>query len=387
MKLVFNPFFLYIFSFSIVFILYLLHWSNLFPPLSISLILFFTFTFVISFFLGLHIKKCRKNVFSNGIENSIKYSNNVKFLILGYISEFLYAKHIPIISIFNSPNDFTHFGGIPTFHVLLVTYNIFLSAVLFHRIICSFNTKIFLNFCIITLLPPLLMVNRGMFFTIFFTCLFIYLFSLKKIDLRKTIYCCIGIFLALYAFALIGSARIKDDATNRIFVAYTQPSEEFNSLGLSNMFLWPYMYVASPLGNLQTCINEYTPRYSISGFFLACICPDFIAKKITTFENEKAPPLISPTFNVSTMYYDAYIQYGYLGMIILYFIQTFYIYIIFLFPKSKINPYYTVTTSLMCTVIILNTFSNMWVFSAISFPIIWGPISLLFKRIKWSQLS
>jgi len=384
MKQILNPFFLYIFSFGIVFILYLLHWSNLFPPLSMSLITFFVLTFIISFFLGFHIKKCRKNIFSNEVIISTKYIRNVKLIFGGYMLEFIYAKHIPIISIFNSSDNFIHFGGIPTFHVLLVTYNIFLSSILFYRIISSFNKVLFLNFCIITVFPPLLMVNRGMFFTMFLTCLFIYLFSLKKIDLRKTIYCCVGIFLALYIFALIGSARIKDDVTNRIFVTYTQPTDEFNSLGLSNMFLWPYMYVASPLGNLQTCINEYTPRYSLNGFFLTCICPDFIAKKISITENEKAPPLISPTFNVSTMYYDAYVQYGYLGMLILYFIQVFYIYIIFLFSKSTNNPYYTVTISLMCSVIILNTFSNMWVFSAISFPIIWGPVSLLFKRIKWS---
>lgn len=49
------------------------------------------------------------------------------------------------------------------------------------------------------------------------------------------------------------------------------------------------------------------------------------------------------------------------------------------------NPYYTTTVSLSCSVVILNAFANMWTFSAISFPIIWGPISYFYERLDGSN--
>lgn len=383
MRFVLNPFFLYILSFSVSCLLYSLHWSNLFPDLSLELIVFLIGTFVCSLFLGLYLKKCRKNFYSKFNNSPSSDLRKAKLIICAYFLEFIYAKDIPLFSIFTSSESFVHFGGIPTFHVLLVTYNVFLSAVLFHRMLCQFNKVILFYFLLISIIPPLLMVNRGMFFTIFFSCLFIYLFSLKKIRVRKIVYCFLFVCMSLYLFAILGSARIQDD-NNTIFASYTQPSEEFELLGISDLFLWPYMYIASPIGNLQECIDDFHIQYSLNSFFWKNICPDFISKKIYSPQKNIHAPLISPTFNVSTMYYGAYMQLGYLGMILMFFWQTTLIYVLFLSTKPKNNQYYTVTASLTCTVVVLNTFANMWVFSAISFPIIWGPVSLFIKRLKWS---
>ena len=189
---------------------------------------------------------------------------------------------------------FVHFGGIPTIHVLLVTYTVFFSTFIFHRLICNFSRKLLYNFLIIAFFPPLLMVNRGMLFTIFFACLFVYLFSLKAFKRKILIYCIISISLALYLFSIIGSVRINDDENSTVFVAFTQPTDDFESLGISNMFLWPYMYIASPIGNLQNCIDIYQPTGIIFYFFFRkCICPDFISKHFYKSELE-SPPLISP---------------------------------------------------------------------------------------------
>ena len=299
-----------------------------------------------------------------------------------YVLEFLYAKRLPLLEILLGTEGFVHFGGIPTIHVLLVTYTVFFSTFIFHRLICNFSRKLLYNFLIIAFFPPLLMVNRGMLFTIFFACLFVYLFSLKAFKRKILIYCIISISLALYLFSIIGSVRINDDENSTVFVAFTQPTDDFESLGISNMFLWPYMYIASPIGNLQNCIDIYQPTGSFSTFFWKCICPDFISKHFYKSELE-SPPLISPVFNVSTMYTDAYAQLGYLGMGILFVMQTFVLYTVLLAFSAKKNPYYTTTVSLSCSVVILNAFANMWTFSAISFPIIWGPISYFLRKIRW----
>lgn len=92
-------------------------------------------------------------------------------------------------------------------------------------------------------------------------------FSLKAFKRKILIYCIISISLALYLFSIIGSVRINDDENSTVFVAFTQPTDDFESLGISNMFLWPYMYIASPIGNLQNCIDIYQPTGSFSTFF------------------------------------------------------------------------------------------------------------------------
>lgn len=382
MKKLINPFYLYIYAFGFVLALYSLHWSILLPDLSMGLMFFLILTFILSLIYGWHIQKCRKSFFSNPLNVSINCRAKVKLLLLLYVIEFLYSKRLPLLEILSDSDTFVHFGGIPTVHVLLVTYTVFFDTFLFHRLICNFNRKLLCDFFIISLLPPILMINRGMLFTIFFACLFVYLFSLKSLKRKILVYCVVSLSFALYIFTIIGSARINDDENSTVFTAFTQPSDNFKSLGISNMFLWPYMYIVSPIGNLQNCINEYQPQGSFYAFFWECVCPDFISKHFYESQSD-SPPLISPTFNVSTMYTSAYVQLGYLGMGILFIIQTFFLYIIFLAFSNKTNPYYTATVCLACSVVVLNTFANMWTFSAISFPIIWGPVSYLFIKIKW----
>lgn len=382
MKKLITPFYLYIFAFGFVLILYSLHWSLLLPNLSAGLITFLIITFILSVVYGRHIQRCRKSFFSYPLNVSINYSRRVLFLLILYAIEFLYSERLPLLEVFSNSDAFVHFGGIPTIHVLLVTYTVFFDTFLFHRLICKFNRKLLYKFLIISLLPPLLMVNRGMLFTVFFSCLFVYLFSLKSLKRKIVVYCIVSLSLALYLFTIIGSARINDDENSTVFTAYTQPTDEFNSLGISNMFLWPYMYIVSPIGNLQNCIDKYQPTGSFYAFFWECICPDFISKHFYESKSDSLP-LISPVFNVATMYIHAYAQLGYLGMGILFIIQTIFLYIILLMSNSKTNPYYTATVCLACSVVVLNTFANMWTFSAISFPIIWGPVSCFFMKIKW----
>ena len=386
MTKLFNPFFIYIYSFGFSLILYELGWSNLFPNLSTTLKLFFISTFIISLMLGWHIYRCRHSFFSNPLVVDIKDTRIIKCLLFFYVLEFIYARRIPLFSIFTDSDKFIHFGGIPTFHVLLVTYNVFFAVFLFHKLLCSYNKKVLLYCILISIIPPLLMVNRGMLLTIIFSCCFVFLFSLKQLIFKKIICCVFAVCVALYAFAIIGSARIQDTEDGRVFTAFTQPTDRFESLGISHFILWPYMYIASPIGNLQTCIDEYAPKESFSAFFLKCVCPDFIAEHIVALKENPTDgnlPLISPVFNTSTMYYVAYAQLGYLGMFALFIIQVFIIYVIFLSTTPRRNPFYTTTTSLASTVVVLNAFTNMWVFSAISFPIVWGFVSYYCTKLKW----
>lgn len=132
MKKIINPFYLYIYVFVIILMLYSLHWSILLPDLSIELIVFLLITFILSLIYGLHIQKCRKSFFSNPFDVSINVNRRVVLLGILYVLEFLYAKRLPLLEILLGTEGFVHFGGIPTIHVLLVTYTVFFSTFIFH---------------------------------------------------------------------------------------------------------------------------------------------------------------------------------------------------------------------------------------------------------------
>ena len=55
------------------------------------------------------------------------------FILFGYLLDFLYGGSIPLLSFLGGNFKFSHFGCIPTFHVILVTFNIYYSIRLFQK--------------------------------------------------------------------------------------------------------------------------------------------------------------------------------------------------------------------------------------------------------------
>ena len=367
-----NPFYIYTIVYTIAILMVYLGWSYLITPLQINLIGFILSTIIISLALGRYISKRFSPVFTYISFRSRDI--NILLLLLGcFLLEFIYAGYVPLLSIINLNTEFEHFGGIPTFHVFLTTFSVFYSCLLFYKYLCTKKIKCLIVY-ILSISPAILMLNRGMLMTILISCIYMYVYQVRhKIlhTISKLTIVCIAI---LYIFAHLGQTRSGDES-GAIIEAYADPSEVFRNSGLNSVLLWPYMYITSPIANLQKCINEYTPVYSLKGFVLNCIIPDFISKRIDVDFHIPTPPLISSTFNVSTMYYDAYIYMGYIGMYLLFIYQIIISMVIwFSFKRSK---YRIITTCIASTSISLGAFTNMWVFSAVSFPIIWSYIMMI----------
>ena len=92
-----NPFFIYVISFLLVFTIYSLGWSNMYPRLSLTVIGFFISTFIISISLGLLVDKTKAIEYNKLIFKS--YKKPILFLIfiwLGHCIQFLYFDEVPI---------------------------------------------------------------------------------------------------------------------------------------------------------------------------------------------------------------------------------------------------------------------------------------------------
>lgn len=364
-----NPFYIYILSFLLVFALYGLGWSNLYPNLGFGIIFFFLVTFIIFFFLGYLVDKLRVLDYMNLSMEKIgrKPVNFLMFLWIGYVIEFIYFGEVPLLSLINGVDgvNYKEFG-IKSFHVLLISFNSFLIVYLFHCYISTKRKKI-LFYYLLSILPAILVVNRGMFLIGILSSFIVFLMSRKRfLTIKQLIFTVTVLLVILYFFGVLGNLRSaagdptyipKESMATDVFMESSIPKE----------YYWTYLYGASPLANFQYNINTTKEvDYNILDLVLFELVPDVISKRVAyIFDRQPPEPnKVREWLTVGTVYSRAYSFAKWLGPILIFFYTTFVIIItIGLVPKS--NSYHVSSVAILSTLIFMNTFSNMFVFSGL----------------------
>ncbi|WP_318507254.1 hypothetical protein [Bacillus sp. T3] len=205
-----NPYFIHSFSFIAVLVAYLFNWSNLYPDLGLSLLMFLMLSILVAILLGRYIMKNNIIVFHN-----IPYRDYFAWItygiLFGYIIEFIYHRNFPLLAILtNTSLSYDEFG-IPTFHVFLVTFNSFFSITLFQVILSKTEKRIkTIVLFILNLVPSLLIINRGMLVIILISCVFVYLIKFQnKITLKKIVGLSFVLVICLYFFGVVGNMRVN----------------------------------------------------------------------------------------------------------------------------------------------------------------------------------
>ncbi|OLS37820.1 oligosaccharide repeat unit polymerase [Bacillus sp. MRMR6] len=394
-----NPYFIYISSFLAVLAAYSFKWSKLFPDIGIPLIVFFLGSMIIAFFIGRTFLK--RNIITF---NKLQFTHKVEwitYLILcGYFIEFLYhGGNFPLLAIFTKIPLSYHEFGIPTFHVLLVTFNSFFSVYLFQMILSETkNTRNLFIFFILTLVPSLLIMNRGMLVMILISCLFVYLIKYQRqITLNKVSGLLALGFLGLYLFGIVGNVRVNNTyqtntslLDNNLFMQIGGATEGFKDSLIPKEYFWGYIYLASPLANLQETINKYEHEEDINTlatftFVITQTIPDFISKRVVSLYELEVPSgkQITPELNVSTAFSQPFVILGWFGIslftIFIFIFAFFYILIL----KRLNSEYFVIGVAIMNTMFLFNTFSNMFSFTGLSFQLVYPLLFTLFspKRI------
>lgn len=375
-----NPFYIYILSFLGVILVYLLNWSNLYSSLSLSTIIFFAISFLIAGLLG------KKAITDKEFKyKDISNNNKLKHISIGifimYIVEFIYVGGAPLIT---PGMHYLEFQGIPMVHVFLFTFTIFYGVYLFHCYISTKN-KFTLLLYILNFIPAMLIISRGMIINIVVGSFFVLLskIGLKKIVNRKYI---IGIFIFIittfYIFGILGNIRVSmsDNRYNNFSSEYIMDiggaSKEFRNSIIPKPFFWSYIYVSSPLANLQKNIDGGKHRITPTDyyyFFLREIIPDIIARRLSdevAFDLGNYVKLIKPELIVGTSFLGGFYYLGWYGIIgiFIYLMLIIYLYIKLL---GKDNKFRTVGIAMLCNIIILNTFSNIIVFAGMSMQLLY----------------
>jgi hypothetical protein len=375
-----NPFHVYIISFSVVFVVYGLGWSEAFPNISLSVKIFFGITFFASFLLAYPINRRNKK-----IDFNIPVSSLNKIILIGitigYMIEFVYNKGIPVFLILKGTDyQYTSFG-IPTFHVFLHTFTSFYAVYLFHQYLSTKNRRILL-YTFYAFIPHILIVNRGSLLMVWVSILFVFLLSIKRLKIKYLLSILLLVLIILYLFGYLGNIR-SAYGDNTYIPRVSHASDHFLQSKVPNEYFWGYAYIASPMANFQYNINTQKPDPTFSDFFCFVkneLIFDFISKRLPgTCDVDKNKVL--EHFNVATEFTNPYCSLGWMGPIILFLFGSFitFFYLIFLPYNSK---YYISALAILLTVFVFNTFSNMWTFSGLSFQLLYPILGTIFKIKK-----
>ena len=374
-RVIANPFFVYPLSFILVFLLYNLGWSDLYPSLKLVTILFFIVSFVIYSVLGYFFQK-NKYIGYKYIPKEVSYIKHLKIIYIGFLIEFLYAGDIPLFSVIMGYDGVGYRDfGIKSLHVFLVSYNSFITVLLFHKYI-SEKTRKNLFVYLLSLLPALLIMGRGMIIIGLFSSFFVFIQSLTKgLSIKKILSISLIAIVVMYFFGLLGNLR--SGFGDPLYIPKnSKATNEFINSNIPKEFYWTYLYGASPLANLQYNINNQDDvKYNFFDFALFEIVPKVIHKRVALITGSEPvkPKLMVDWLTVGTIYSKSFGYVKWFGPIIMMLYVAFLlVFVIGMVPKS--SNYHVATTSVLSTLIFMNTFSNMVVFSGVilqlAFPIL-----------------
>jgi hypothetical protein len=308
--------------------------------------------------------------------------------------EFIYAGGIPLLKIIlKQPYDYRIFG-VPSLHVFVVTFSSFYTVYLFHLFL-SRRSWVLLALYFVNLAASMLIYNRGMLLFNLSATVFLYLIYKKHISGKQFAIGCIATLVVLFLFGVLGSLRVSREAkspySNDFFLQTGEATKSFQESIIPDEFFWTYIYVSSPLANLQHNINTYPIPETT--FDRTCqlinneIVMDFISKRINSFFQSQ--PIqdnrIPGPFNVSTIYSRAYSYLGWLGILIMMLTLVIVPWLYFKVLPSE-SPFFLTGTVILCTLYLFLAFDNTLRFTGLSFQLVY-PVLLHFGLRKLPQVQ
>lgn len=394
-KFLINPFVMYFVSFAIVLFFYSFGWSDAYPKLSWQLLLFLFVTMFVMLFCGY--------VFYRG--NYFKYTSITprprmikRLLIVNYlllIVEFYVARTIPILGYLfgNREMDYTEFG-LPFVHVIVANLFPVLAIYTFHCILSTPKGKErtkFYRYLFWAFLPAILIFNRGMMLYEITCMMMLYMMSIKSI--RKVLLGVVCSILGiLFLFGALGNLRTDTQEVKSLILEIGSATPEFKESWIPQEFFWAYLYIATPIGNLQYNMDrinvDVISNQDVAKYVNFELLPEIISKRIAAVFDytPKDRLLVINALNASSVYTGAYVYLGWIGMTVTFCFTLFFIFVTLLFVPPR-SPYFCTAVVLICCVVLFNVFNNMFTFMGLVpqllFPIFMSIPCL--RRIKLNE--
>jgi hypothetical protein len=351
-----NPFFLYCIAFSLAGFLYVWDWSNLYTELSFKLVLFFIISFLPFILLGYLF--IRKGHFKFEAEYRISFPVTYIFiliLVLGSMN-LAFGGVLPVLTHGSNYGTF----GMPIINPFFNTLCIYSSVIFFYSFLINRKNKL-LVFIVIILVFQVILFRRSTIIWILTSMVYLYLKQIGKIPFFVLIFCLIIFIFGSFWFGYLGTKR--NDTNRSRVISDLDASDRFKNLNISHNHYMTYLYLCSPLANLQKNVNDSKGcknENNFKDFIFYSILPQSLTRRVERGLSLSSPKcsLISPSLIVGSYYMMGFKTFGWLGMIILAMFLILYIVILMLLIPFK-SPFYIITVVLLTTTVSMLIFDNM----------------------------
>lgn len=388
-----NPHLVFVLAWMLCMFLYSLGGAGILPKLTFNLFIFIT-SFLLLFGVTAYFLKRSGFVLKPAGFVYINYTVLLLLNSLFFLPNFAYSG-IPLL---NGTRDDAF--GVPGLMILAVSFNSFTCAYYFYAYLHTRKKKllIYVAYC---LLFFVLMVSRGSILQTGVVMFFVWL-NVKNpvLTFKKVIIIFTSLLLVFYLFGVAGNYRTinsiaaiqnPDDPqasgipySNDLILQLGDASDAFRTV-IPGEFFWTYLYLTSPLSDLQYNIDISDPPFTVNRFGDVIVHEtmwDFISKRVDLLQGNtyKTPVLLIDQLTVSTTLAGSYTTAGWWGMVyMMMFYLVFPVFYLILIAKNQLG---VIGISVLCTVYLFSIFDNMFILSGLSFQIFYPIIFILAKNIK-----
>ena len=353
-----NPFAAYAAGFTLAIAVYSLGYSDLYPPLLLSLKWFLLATCAVSALLA--YASSNSAHLTDAIGEHVGTQLAIFLAIMSVFAlEVIVNRGIPLLLI-AADADFSYRDfGIPAIHVAFVG-SCYFFAVFWFDLYMLGNGRLFLGFSATALGTSLLIVNRGAFILTLMAIIIVYI---RRRGLNRRLLLSFGLLagVVLWGFGVLGDLRTHGLSGESIILSVGDASDKFLNSKIPTEFFWPYLYTSSPLANLQLNITDRLSTDTPSLYFMLEYLPDFVSKRLVPEASIVAasPLLVTDQLTVCTMYGRAFLLMGWLGLILgfAYFVAVSLV-CLSLLKRSK---YFVATAGVLSAIAFLGIFDNMYI--------------------------
>lgn len=364
-----NIFYLYALVWSFIFAFYLLNWSDLCEKLNFILILFLIYVIILSCVLGYRSKNFKEN---KNIHLKKNYSRKTTFVILiFFVIEFVINRKIPLIDvILGFSYQDTEFYTIPIIHNFFSAYAIFYSIYIVYYYAHTKEKRLIVDYVLLVCVFALLVQRQYVFIDV--VLMMYLLFSLnisrKKIftNVKSIVLTFVTLLGVLYIFGIAGNARYGNLwkwSDSSMIMKLGKINNNFPSF-IPEPYAWSYIYIVSPLANLNYNISIKNKSFSILGW-LGEYVPQFIKMRVPIFPKADLKLQVN-SLNVLTEFAGSYYFAGFLGIFMIVTVHLGICYFILKQAYRRKNEIYCIINTAMFYYLVLSVFDNSFIFSITS---------------------
>jgi len=374
-----NPWLIYAVIGGGVLFLYSLGWSELYAPLEPGLLIFFTGTIVVSVVMGMRLQTRLRSLPPEGpaVEAHRAPKSVTMVIVAGFLGQFAYLGHAPLTDnlILHAGYEYGDFPGIPGLTVLLVTFSIFYSTLLAYRASRAVGRRrlsLAVQFIAIQSMFLLLLSRQAILLCLVMAA-FLFL-SRTRLTGRRVFVAAVAAVVVMYSFGGLGNLRSGDGFNDSSYITQFSIVSASFPAAVPGQFLWSYMYIVSPLGNLNDLVGNVPPTYSYSDMVVNMF-PDFITKRLFP-DFDPTTPITVPYFNVSTGYSAAWKFNGYLALW-----ATFIVLMVIASgaPRLVRPSWERATWAVACGIVVFMFYNNALSYSGVSLALAFPVLGSLVK--------